>query len=378
LKTIIFADQSSEMGGAELSLYDIAIHFREHAAVCLLQHGEFERRLGAAGVEVAVEPLGAAVGAVQKRGSSPLRLPLVQISGTVRKLARIFAPYETVYANTQKSFVLAALAKVLSPRKRLIWHLRDILTPKHFGAMQLRVAIGLSNLMCNLVICNSVATEVAYKAAGGRAPTMVIYNGISAAPFEGPLPTASVLPATGDGLLKVGLFGRIAEWKGQHIALAALARRPDCRLYIVGGALFGEEAYEQRVRALTQDLGIADRVVFLGFRDDIAPIMRQMDIILHTSISPEPFGRVIVEGMLAGKPVIASRAGGAIEIIEDGVSGRLVPPDDVDALAATLGELCAQPELRQRLAEAGRARAIAEFSLEMLLQRLEGLLLRRG
>ena len=130
------------------------------------------------------------------------------------------------------------------------------------------------------------------------------------------------------------MFGRLAAWKGQHVFIRALAGVPDLHAVIVGGALFGEEAYEADLKRLCAELGVADRVHFLGFRRDIPRLMRMMDLIVHASTAPEPFGRVLVEAMLARTPLIASRAGGALEIVQDRVSGRLVAPDDVRSCGA--------------------------------------------
>jgi glycosyltransferase involved in cell wall biosynthesis len=102
----------------------------------------------------------------------------------------------------------------------------------------------------------------------------------------------------------------------------------------------------------------------LGFRDDVAALMTAMDVIVHTSTSPEPFGRVVVEGMLARRPVVASATGGVVEIIEDGVTGLLVTPDQPEQLAQALGRLQASAALRETLGERAEAAARQRFSLE--------------
>ncbi len=90
---------------------------------------------------------------------------------------------------------------------------------------------------------------------------------------------------------------------------------------------------------MVESEGLANRAHFLGFRDDVPALMKGVDIVAHTSIAPEPFGRVVVEGMLAGKPVIAARDGGVTEIIDDGRDGLLVPSGDANALAAAIRQL---------------------------------------
>ena len=125
--------------------------------------------------------------------------------------------------------------------------------------------------------------------------------------------------------------------------------------------MFGanEDAYAGELRTQVQNLGLGDRVSFTGFRADIAAELARLDVLVHASVVPEPFGQVVVEGMAAGVAVIASDAGGPAEIIERERSGLLVPPGDVAALAAALQRLAGDSTLRARLAAAGLERARA-------------------
>lgn len=167
----------------------------------------------------------------------------------------------------------------------------------------------------------------------------------------------------------LGVFGRIIPWKGQDVVMRALAQVPS------GIALFvGEEedgGYANQLRLLAAKLGIAERVRFLGFREDVPQLMRLVDCVVHASVDPEPFGRVVVEGMLAGRPVIATRAGGVPEIIEDGVNGILVPPGNPDELAEAIVRVLSDPVGTERLAQRGHARALELFNEERMLQDIE-------
>ena len=188
----------------------------------------------------------------------------------------------------------------------------------------------LANRTVVRVIANSRATAAAFVESGGKSKLVrVVYNGIDPAPFE--LTTPAELEALEKelGLAEasiVGVFSRLAPWKGQHVLLDALPHLPAVHALLVGDALFGERTYAESLRVRARSLGVADRVHFLGFRKDVPRLMRLSDVVVHTSTAPEPFGRMIVEGMMADKPVVASRAGGATEIIEDKVNGYLVPP----------------------------------------------------
>ena len=132
---------------------------------------------------------------------------------------------------------------------------------------------------------------------------------------------------------------------------------------IVGAPMFGEHGYERELHELARRLEIADRVDFRGFRADIPAELGRLDVAVHASIIPEPFGQVVTEAMAAGLPVVAAAAGGPSRIITDGVDGLLVPPGDAAALSAALQRLAVKPGLRARLGVAGRRRA-GDFSLD--------------
>ncbi|MFP3186298.1 MAG: glycosyltransferase family 4 protein, partial [Paraburkholderia sp.] len=167
-----------------------------------------------------------------------------------------------------------------------------------------------------------------------------------------------------------GLFGRLAPWKGQHVALEALARLPELHLVLVGSALFGEEAYAESLREQAARLGVGERLQFAGFRDDMPAWMKAVDVILHTSTEPEPFGRVIIEGMAAGRPVIAAAAGGVKEIVRHRKNGWLVPPGNVEALTEAIDILHAAPELAQRIADQALIDVSRHFSVEAYLEQM--------
>src|SRR5205814_42692 len=147
----------------------------------------------------------------------------------------------------------------------------------------------------------------------------------------------------------IGVFGRITRWKGQDVVLRALAKLSDVRAIFVGEE--EDREYANELRSLAND-----RVRFLGFREDARELMSAVDCIVHVSTAPEPFGRVIVEGMLALRPVIATNAGGVPEIIEDGVSGILVAPGNADELAAAIRRVFSDPTEAARMAARGRER----------------------
>lgn len=368
---ILFIDHAGVMGGGQYSLLDIARHFASSSKVLLFADGPFRERLQQAGVSVEVLPAPRKVSGVSRQAS--LFQDLRAIAGVLhlaRSVAKHTRDYDVIYANGQKPMVVSAFVAWLA-NKPLIWHLRDTLTVQFESRLHLWLATTLANWFVARVIANSKATAEAFVQSGGRADLVqTVYNGISVAPFRTVTSeqVAAARQQFGVGSAPViGAFGRIAPWKGQHVLLEALPQLPGVHVLFVGDAIFGEDAYGQKLREQAAALGVADRAHFLGFRQDIPLLMSAVDMVVHTAVEAEPFGRVLVEGMLARKPVVATRGGGTPEIIENGVSGLLVPPSDAKALVVAIGGLLANSASAQKLAEAGHAVALQRFSLEALL-----------
>ena len=374
---ILFVDHVGVLGGAELSLLDIAAHFKDTSRVVLFSDGPFRHRLEEADVRVEVLTASRKMTQVSREGGFLHDLQAAPaVLGQAWKLARLARRYDVLYANSQKSMITAALAGQIA-RRPVIWHLRDLMTEEHFSPAHRAITTLLSRLFIDLVIANSQATRDVFVQNGGQAPRAVtVHNGIDPAPFRQVEDEAVAQLRDELGLRDVrvvGVFSRLAEWKGQHVLLEALPHLPpDVHALFVGGALFQEDQrYADRLRREAERLGLQDRVHFLGFRDDIPHLLHLTDVVVHTSTAPEPFGRVIVEGMMARRPVVATQAGGAVEILDEGRTGHLVPPGDANALARTLGDLLAHPGEAAQLAEAGAAAALARFSLGAMMDQLQ-------
>lgn len=337
---ILFVDQSQVLGGAELSLIDIAGRI-EGSAVAVFERGEFSDRLDTLGITNHVLADDSALSNVTRDGGIAGGLKAVPaLFGTARKIARIATPFDIIYANTQKAMLAAGIAGWLSKRP-VVWHLRDLMTPDHFSQSHIAVAIRTANLLVDKIIANSESTSKAFVAAGGNASKVVtVYNGIDPEPFQrvDDASAARVRSSLGlDDKFVAGIFSRLAGWKGQHVLIEAISRIDDCHALIVGGALFQEDhLYEEELHQLAARYNVSDRVHFLGFREDISTLMRIVDVVVHASTSAEPFGRVIVEGMFARTPVVASNGGGAAEIIKHEETGFLFEPGNADELADVL------------------------------------------
>jgi glycosyltransferase involved in cell wall biosynthesis len=197
---------------------------------------------------------------------------------------------------------------------------------------------------------------------------LTIYDGIDCERFA---------PGGGDAVRRelgvpagaplVGIVGNLQRWKGQLLVAEAVAkaraRHPELRCLIVGGVHRAGEAYAAELRARIAGWGLQDHVILTGARRDVAACMDAMDVVIHSSIRPEPFGRVLIEAMALGRPLIAPREGGPREIVVDGETGLLVEPRDPGALAEAIDRLIADPELRRAMGRAGRARIDRVFDI---------------
>ncbi|OUC11543.1 MAG: glycosyl transferase family 1 [Alkalinema sp. CACIAM 70d] len=366
---ILFLDQSGKLGGAELSLLDLATAFRETCLVGLFADGPFQAALTQRQIPVQVltqQTVNVSKDTGWLKGVASLRTLLPLISSTTQ-LAK---NYDVIYANTQKALVVGAIVAFLSHRP-LVYHLRDILSAEHFSSTNLRIAIALANRFASLVIANSQATADAFLQAGGRSELVkVIYNGFEVETYrqlaqQGRQTQQTWKQQIGLGNhFVVGHFSRLSPWKGQHVLIEAIAQCPDSiAAVLVGDALFGETDYVQQLHQQVDRLGLRDRVKFLGFQQNVPQLMAACDLVAHTSTAPEPFGRVITEAMLCGTPIVAAAAGGAVELVHDRQTGWLTEPGNSAQLATVIQEAATQPNTLNQLRQAALESASQNFSI---------------
>ena len=370
---VLFVCHTGSISGAELVLIDLVQPWAGEAAF-LFEDGPLHQALAGKGLKVRVSRWGRGLSDVRRDSSILKAFPLIgRLGAIIAELTGEARRHDVIYANSQKAFVLSAVAATLA-RRPLIWHLHDIISSEHFGATQRRVQVTLANYCTAKVVVPSQAAADAFIAEGGRKELVAIVpNGLDVPPdADTPLEIRRELKLP-EGPL-VGVFSRLAAWKGQHVVLQALAKTPGVSCIIAGAALFGEEPYAEKLNRMVADLGLGDRVHFLGQRNDVPRLMRAVDAMIHPSIDPEPFGRTLVEAMLAGVPVIATDAGAASDILEVGKAGTLVPPGDVDALATAVTRVMSRPpELASQLRYA-EARARSHYSVDQMLQTVSSLI----
>jgi glycosyltransferase involved in cell wall biosynthesis len=370
----LIVSHAAGVGGAEQGLIDLARYLGPRCDVVVLSDGELHKVLQDQGITVRVLQAGRNFHGV-RRGGGVLRvlMALPHAVALAGKLAAAARRHRHIYANSQKAAFVAMLAGALA-RRPVIWHLHDILSAEHFAWLQRCTLAALSNHLAHTVIVVSEAARRAFIASGGKpGRVQVIYNGIDPAPYtglfeqpRGPLRSALGLP---QGKL-VGLFGRITEWKGQRVLIESLPALPDVHALIVGSAMFGEHAEEAYLKTLVDRLGVAGRVHFMGHRPDVPALMRAVDVVVHCSTSPEPFGRVIVEGLLAGTPVLAAEGGASREILGD--TDWVVKPGDPAALARAIDRVLADTDTGpgSQLARL-RARMMEHFLLDRMMAKID-------
>lgn len=372
---ILFLDQSGKPGGAELCLADIAKAYQDNCLVGLFADGAFKQLLE--DLQIPVQVLANKVIEVRKESGLAQGLgSLGQLLPIINRVANLSRNYDLIYANTQKALVVGAIASFLS-RRPLVYHLHDILSEDHFSATNRRIAIALANRAA-LVIANSQASQAAFIAGGGKKDIVrVVYNGFDLDLYQHPSAATAVkqqLLGIDSGFV-IGHFSRLSPWKGQHILIEALTHCPEnVTALLVGDALFGEQDYVQQLHAQVAEKKLTNRVKFLGFRNDVRKLMAACDLVTHTSTVAEPFGRVIVEAMLCGTPVVATKAGGAQELVEHGKTGWLVTPGDTMELAAVINTCIEQPEQSALMAQAAKLQALQRFDVAAINQQIAQLL----
>ncbi len=390
-KRILFVDHTATMGGGEIALLNLVTHL-DHSrfipVVLLCADGPLASRLIEAGIETHILPLAVSVAAVRKdslgcatmlRGKDMARTLKYVLQ--VRRLVRALK-IDLVHTNSLKADLIGGIAGRLA-FKPVVWHVRDRIDNDYLPHQVVKLFRLLCRILPNYVVANSQAT-LNTLALPGTKQSAAIYSGVE---FNGRMRvvhdginsdehsnTAQRAKASSDSV-RIGLVGRISPWKGQHIFLQAAAlvlrKYPDTDFQIIGAALFDEHGYEAGIRSLASTLDLNAHVEFTGFRSDVPEVIAGLDILVHASTSGEPFGQVVVEGMASGKPVVATDGGGIPEIVQDGVTGLLVPMGDAKQMAAAICSLLADPVLAQEMGRRGQIRARDFFAIELTARRVE-------
>lgn len=278
----------------------------------------------------------------------------------VTGLARFLREHdiEIVHAHAARDYHLGALAVRLASRGRLVLT-RHALFPLRRINRPL-----LSNVARVIAVSEAVAESLRQNGVIQPSKITVVHNGIDVERFEPSIARAS---ARGhDAPLLVGTVGHLAPIKGQDVFVRAAAlisaRRREVRFVVIGEDKSPQLSYRRSLERLIAELAMGDVVELRGWQDDMPAVLSSLTLFVSAARS-EPFGLAIVEAMASGVPVVAAASEGALEILEDGISGRLVPVDDAEALAQAIDDLLDNPRERSRLAQNARIAARERFSL---------------
>lgn len=381
---IAFLSVSAEMGGSEVSLLELVRGLRRLApgvepVVVVPRDGPLAARIADAGGAVRVLAMPAALasfGEWSMRGPAAIARRSGALLGAVgalgpyrRALAALLdetAP-DVIHTNGFKLHVIASRAA--RPGMPLVWHVHEYVSHRPLTRRLLRHhAPRAAAVVAN---SRSVADDVR-SVLGADTPVSTVYNAVDLREFApggdiADLDALSGVAAAPPETVKVGLIATFARWKGHELflrAIQALGAESRVRAYVIGGPLYdtaGSQYTVEELRALAASLGVADRVGFTGFIERPAAAMRALDVIVHASIEPEPFGLVIAEGLACGRTVVVSAAGGSGELVDDGVDALAFAPGDAGALARVLERCTRDAELRARVGAAGRRSAIRRF-----------------
>jgi glycosyltransferase involved in cell wall biosynthesis len=378
--SILFLSPTGQMGGAEAALHEMlaalrAAHPSWPLSLVVGSEGPLVDRVRSLGVSVEVLPFPSTLARLGDWNAGPdawssiglmarctaAAGPTLVYIRRLRELLHRRAP-TVIHSNGLKMHLLGAWAK--PPDAALVWHLHDFAARRRLTSKLLR----RSAHRCAAIIANSNSVAQDARQVCEQLAVYPVWNAVDLHRFspEGPridLDALAHLPPADAGVVRVGLVATFARWKGHETFLDALSLLPSSlpvRGYIVGGPVYetsGSQVGLEDLRLRARSLGLGQRVGFTGFIPDSSSAIRALDIIVHASTDPEPFGLVIAEAMACGRAVVVSRAGGAMELADACATAVTHRPGDARELGARIEELVTDAALRARVGAAGRATA---------------------
>jgi glycosyltransferase involved in cell wall biosynthesis len=390
---IVFLSVSAEIGGSETVLLELVRGLRRlrpesRLLVVVPREGALSARAEALGAVTRMLPIPAAILKIGESSDAAALSRGVRLASAAaaahrytRQLRTLLEEEEpdVVHSNGLKTHLLSA--RSCPAGAALVWHMHEYLTTRALTRTLLR----RHTKPVSLLVANSrsVAADVS-RALGPRISVRTVYNAVDLQAFRpagdvADLDALAGVPSAPHGTVRVGLVATFGRWKGHEVFMRAVQRlgpASPVRAYIVGGPVYdtvGSQYSLDELRRTANQLQVGDRVAFVGVVANIPPVLRALDIVVHASTLPEPFGLVIAEAMACGRAVVASAAGGATEIVRAGEDALVHEPGDVDGLAAALSRLANDAALRGRLGRTARATAEERFDAGRFAQTFDSI-----
>ncbi len=379
---VLFVSHSAGLYGAERSMLTLVEGLLESGgvdvAVMLPDRGPLELELRARGIETRVFRYCAWIGgdtgiATLLRRLSRFRLTLFA-AFRARRWVRNWAP-DIIYSNSIASPMGLFLAAVL--RLPHIWHLRELVVEQMGERYDLgeKLSMALIGRWTQGIVCNSRVVAERMESLLPRSPPVVIYNGFDFSDLPVPRAAEKYDRTVADpAVIRLAILGSVQSAKGQEDGIRALARLVSNNLPVVLDIIGdGPADYRAELESLAETLSVKDRVLFKGFTDDVGGVLSDSAVTLMTSRF-EVFGRVVVESLAYGTPVVAARAGGILEVVKEGTTGLCYCPGNHEELAAKIAMLIADRTLYERLVSDGWRDATRRFSKEAYVNAITGVL----
>jgi len=373
---ILILHGSSDLYGASkilLVTVNALAKRKHHVTVVLTEPGPLAAILQEEGIEVVFIRLGI------------LRRKYKSISGMANRVLVLRKAYlsikklirekqaDLVYSNT--TAVLAGAYAARSTRTRHIWHVHEIIEQP--GWLYRFLGRSLQRYS-DTVIAVSQAVKTSWMRFVEEAKIKVVYNGIDYSPCLEAVDTLRKELNIAPDTVVIGMIGRVHHWKGQgyfmQIAARLVKKFPQLRFVMIGDAFPGNEYLYKELDAIREKEQLDDCLTDLGYRTDTPSLLKGFDILVLPSILPDPFPTVILEAMACGKPVVATSHGGALEMVDEGVTGILIPPNDVATAASLMESLITNKDKRLQLGMAGRAKVLSQYTQEAFEKKILNIL----
>jgi glycosyltransferase involved in cell wall biosynthesis len=375
---ILYLNPTSEVGGAERSLLELLEHLdrkQYYPIVCFPSEGKLAGKLSGMGIEMKMIPLHEEISQLSRQNGNRCLLRLLStprhLLPTITKAANFVRSkhIDLIVTNGIKCHIIGSMVSSMTGAK-LIWHVRDFMET----GLARFLLTSMGRLFPDRIITNSDAVGSIF-VSGGRTET--VYNGVDLAQFNSELDGKRVRSEfkVGKHTKLIGAIGHFAPLKGYEELLCAVREVVgagfNVKLALVGECIYPHsKGYKEKLLSLVDSTGMKDKVIFTGFREDIPELLASFDLFVLPSRS-EGFGRVNLEAMAMGKPVISTNVGGIPEVVIDGVTGILVPPGNSNVISRAIVKLLDDPHMREIMGREGRKRVEERFTLQGHVQRIQ-------